>query len=235
MLYLLKTTFVRKRMLLMKKIAFLAVVVLLASLLLLSSCTYYDIPDGYSKEHHTYTEVLANIKKIDENATLEITSVDSKDQDGHDYREWSAIIRGLSCHAGSVTDFLLSDGFGSDNYARPYFVIKTDYDWYLMKSIIESDHPSFSMKSDDVFSRYNDFATVIVSSSAEELDDEKIHTIVDELRILDKSFSERKIYKSPAFSFTVSKEGSDSDIILKDLSESGIAAFINDYHNFFKN
>ena len=61
----------------MKKI--LSVLLCITFVLCLSGCTY-NPPDGWTKKHHTYKEVLKFAKAIDPNATVEEEYNDTVDE-----------------------------------------------------------------------------------------------------------------------------------------------------------
>ena len=72
----------------MKKI--LAVFLILILLLYMTACSYHP-PEGWTKKHHTYEEVLAFAKLIDPNATVAEEYTDTLDE-----YEWSSLAT-ISC------------------------------------------------------------------------------------------------------------------------------------------
>ena len=125
------------------------VFLLLAILLSLTACIP---PEGYTKEHHTYEEIVAFANKIDPNAVVSETFTDTvrvlNDSNWKDeYREWSAVIHGIECHIASCLVYV-------GEFLIPYYVIDTDYDYYLLKGILSEQQPEWSLEYDNHRMRY---------------------------------------------------------------------------------
>ena len=118
---------------------------MLFMLMFITSCSY-NPPLGATEKHHTYEEVLEYAKTIDPNATV-----------NDEYREWNAIINGIECHVASTPIVLLNDGIAGGEFGKQYFVVNTDYNFYLLKSIIESKYLDFTIVEDDIADRYTDY------------------------------------------------------------------------------
>ena len=140
----------------MKKIYL--IFVMLFMLMFITSCSY-NPPVGATEKHHTYEEVLEYAKTIDPNATVndeyEDTKLDNVMAD--EYREWNAIINGIECHVASTPIVLFNDGVAGGEFGKKYFVLNTDYNFYLLKSIIESKYLDFTIVEDDIADRYTDY------------------------------------------------------------------------------
>lgn len=132
--------------------------VMLFMLMFITSCSY-NPPAGATEKHHTYEEVLEYAKTIDPNATVndeyEDTKLDNVMAD--EYREWNAIINGIECHVASTPIVLFNDGIAGGEFGKQYFVVNTDYNFYLLKSIIESKYLDFTIVEDDIADRYTDY------------------------------------------------------------------------------
>ena len=102
----------------MKKI--LAIFLILILLLYMTACIYHP-PEGWTKKHHTYEEVLAFAKSIDPNATVAEEYTDTLDEYEWEYREWDAIINGIECHVSSVSDWVSNDGVGAGEFIKVYY------------------------------------------------------------------------------------------------------------------
>ena len=140
----------------MKKIYL--IFVMLFMLMFITSCSY-NPPVGAIEKHHTYEEVLEYVKTIDPNATVndeyEDTKLDNVMAD--EYREWNAIINGIECHVASTPIIVMNEGVAGGEFGKKYFVVNTDYNFYLLKSIIESKYLDFTIVEDDIADRYTDY------------------------------------------------------------------------------
>lgn len=140
----------------MKKIYL--IFVMLFMLMFITSCSY-NPPVGATEKHHTYEEVLEYAKTIDPNATVNDEYKDTKLDNvmADEYREWNAIINGIECHVASTPIVLFNDGVAGGEFGKKYFVLNTDYNFYLLKSIIESKYLDFTIVEDDIADRYTDY------------------------------------------------------------------------------
>ena len=132
--------------------------VMLFILMFITSCSY-NPPVGATEKHHTYEEVLEYAKKLDSTAIVNDEYKDTKLENvmADEYREWNAIINGIECHVASTPIVLLNDGIAGGEFGKQYFVVNTDYNFYLLKSIIESKYLDFTIVEDDIADRYNDY------------------------------------------------------------------------------
>lgn len=140
----------------MKKIYL--IFVMLFMLMFTTSCSY-NPPVGATEKHHTYEEVLEYVKKIDPNAIVNDEYKDTKLDNvmADEYREWNAIINGIECHVASTPIIVMNEGVAGGEFGKQYFVVNTDYNFYLLKSIIESKYLYFTIVEDDIADRYNDY------------------------------------------------------------------------------
>lgn len=132
--------------------------VMLFMLMFITSCSY-NPPVGATEKHHTYEEVLEYAKRIDPNATVNDEYEDTKLENvmADEYREWNAIINGIECHVASTPIVLFNNGIAGGEFGKKYFVLNTDYNFYLLKSIIESKYLDFTIVEDDISDRYTDY------------------------------------------------------------------------------
>jgi len=127
----------------------LSVLLCIIFILCLSGCTY-DPPDGWTKIHHTYAEVLSFARTIDPNATVSEEYNDTVDEYDWEFREWDAIINGVECHMASVSDWVWNSGFLAGEFVKTYYRIDTDYDYLLLQEIVSGKQPNWDMKYDDI-------------------------------------------------------------------------------------
>ncbi len=142
----------------MKKI--LSVFLCVAIIFGLSACMY-NPPEGWTKKHHTYEEVLEFAKSIDLNATVAEEYTDTIDENNWQFREWDAVINGVNCHVASVSDWVWNDGFAAGEFVKDFYRIDTDYDYTVMQNILLEKYPNWKM-SEDIRSKYHHNANVIL-------------------------------------------------------------------------
>ena len=119
----------------------LSVFFLLMFILCLNGCTY-NPPEGYTQKHHTYEEILAFAKSIDPNATVSEEYTDTTIDDlNRNFREYPAVINGVECHVSSVGGMIWNSGFLAGEFARQYYAIDTDYDYFVLKQIVAEQNP----------------------------------------------------------------------------------------------
>ena len=186
----------------MKKIYL--IFVMLFMLMSITSCSY-NPPVGATEKHHTYEEVLEYAKTIDQNATVNDEYKDTKLENvmADEYREWNAIINGIECHVASTPIVLFNDGIAGGEFGKQYFVVNTDYNFYLLKSIIESKYLDFTIVEDDISDRYTDYI------GFSPLKNNENQLTVDELNLL--LSSARSIYEEYKLKAT---EGKNISIVL---------------------
>ena len=228
----------------MKRLTKYAILILLAALFLVSaaSCTYYP-PEGYTKTHHTYEEILAFAQSIDPNATVSKTYTDTQiDELNRNFREWDAVINGIECHVSSVGDMVWNSGFLAGEFARQYYVIDTDYDYLVLQKIVSEKQPGWEMEYTDIGSIYNWNHLLSVKTPYKE----NRELSADELEIAwEKAFeiyleySSNPVRKEAWFpvSIPVLVSNADSEyeyitytiLVMKDFSEEGKAEFFREY------
>ena len=172
----------------MKRFSRILLLMVILAALTLSGCTYHP-PEGYTKDHHTYEEVLAFAQSIDPNATVseeyqETTIYDWK----RSFREWPAVINGIECHVSSVGDSVWNEGFAGGEFAKQYFYVDTDYDYVLLEQIVKEKQPEWYMERDSITDgahdniarRYNSNHVIGVQTSCSDvrpLTDEELEAI----------------------------------------------------------
>ena len=96
----------------------------------------YKLPEGYTKSHHSYEDVIEFAKKIDPDATVSETYVVQGQSDHQSVREWPAKINGIECHVASTPEMFF-DSRGSA-YTRTVFGLDTDYDQIVIGLVLEN-------------------------------------------------------------------------------------------------
>ena len=226
----------------MKKI--LSIILCLSFVFCLSACSY-NPPEGYTKEHHTYEEILEFAKSLDPNAVVskEYTDTTIDDWD-RKFREYPAVINGIECHVSSVGDMVWNEGFLAGEYARQYYVIDTDYDYYLLKKITNEKQPTWHMRSDDLSQRYNWHGMVFVETDCppkEKLSVDELEMIWQQAYEIYEDYSNHPVRKKANFGVTAPAayyvDGSFEDQYIKitrnymdDFSDEGKSNFFKQYN-----
>ena len=208
----------------------------------LGSCSYHP-PEGWTKKHHTYEEVLAYAKSIDPNATVAEKYTDTPDEHGWEYREWDAIINGVKCHVSSVSDWVWNDGVVAGEFAKTYYRIDTDYDYTVMKNIVSEKYPEWKC-GDTMWSKYhhntNTIRVYLTMPEIRMLDDDELEQVWQTASQINEEYEKLAIERKGGF--CIPSPGKywnqaedkyivkmDSSATIKDFSEDGKKAFLKEY------
>lgn len=209
----------------------------------LTACTY-NPPEGYTKEHHTYEEILAFAKSIDPNATVSKEYTDTTiDGWNRNFREYPAVINGTECHVSSVGDMVWNSGFLAGEFARQYYVIDTDYDYLVLQQIVAEKQPDWSICEDILEYRYNWNNILIIypeANSTAQLTDEELELVWEQAKEIYSAYHELPIRKELCFSLPaprkkVTSKGEESvirnsSIYIEHFTEEDKLAFMDEYH-----
>ena len=227
----------------MKRFSHILLLTVILAALMLSGCTY-NPPEGYTKDHHTYEEVLAFAQSIDPNATVSEDYTDTTIDDwDRSFREWPAVIHGIECHVSSVGDMVWNEGFAGGEFARQYFYIDTDYDYLLLEQIVREKQPDWGMEYDDLSSRYNWNHVLVVQTSysnERQLTDEELETAWQAAQEIHEEYSKYPVRKQDRFDVPAPGEfyspATEEFIIkmstasIRDFSPEGKDEFFKEYH-----
>ena len=228
----------------MKKI--LSVILLLIFIFCLNACTY-NPPEGYTKKHHTYEEILAFARSIDPNATVseeyKDTTIDDWDRN---FREYPAVINGIECHVSSVGDMVWNSGFFAGEFVRQYYVIDTDYDYLVLKQIVVEQNLDWDISEDTLGNRYGCNGRLRVymePNCTEQLTDEELNAVFEQAKAIYSAYNELPIRKTLRFQLSapgkvyICVEGEyelvvkrNSSVWLVHFEEEDKLAFIDKYH-----
>ena len=230
----------------MKKKSVLFSIVILLLITVLSGC-YYDPPEGYEEHHHSYQAALEYARSIDPNATVSETYTDLKDEHGHKHREWDAVIHGMECHVGSSARLVFNSGFAAGEFLKEYYTLDTDYDYYLLKSIVAEKLPAWQLDEETVFNRYqlNDILAIDIAVSDERaLTEEELDQVWKEAQAIEEVYSSHTVHKSvmfylPAPNSMYSYQNKRyivqmSTIKISDFTEEGKEAFFKKYYEHWQ-
>ena len=216
----------------------------LISLLLLSmtACSYHP-PEGWTKKHHTYEEVLAFAKSIDPNATVTEEYTDTLDEYEWEYREWDAIINGVECHVSSVSDWVWNDGVAAGEFIKVYYRIDTDYDYTVMKNIVSEKYPEWKC-GDTMRSKYhqntNTISVDLTMPEIRMLNDDELERVWQIAWEINEEYEKIAIERKARFCIPSPGEywnqyeekyivKKDSFARITDFSEDGKEAFLKEY------
>ena len=224
----------------MKKI--LSVLLSLILLLSITSCSYHP-PEGWTKKHHTYEEVLAFAKSIDPNATVAEEYTDTLDEYEWEYREWDAIINGVECHVSSISDWVWNDGVAAGEFIRVYYRIDTDYDYTVMKNIVSEKYPEWKCGVTMSSKYHHNTNTIQVDMTMPEnrmLNDDELEQVWQKASEINEEYKKLAIERKASFGILSPGKywnQADETYIVKldsftriiDFSEDGKKAFLKEY------
>ncbi len=221
--------------------------ILLFAVLLMTLCTgcTYHPPEGYTEKHHTYDEIVAFAKSIDPNAEVSEEYTDTTIDDwNRNFREWPAVIYGRECHVSSVGRMVWNGGFAAGEFARQYYVIDTDYDYYQLEEIVSKQQPDWQMKYDNIAGRYNWNDILSIQTTCTEnrqLTDEELESVWQAAYEINTEYSTHPVRKelyftvrAPGKYYDPSKQeyyvNTDAEKFITDFSEEGKRIFFERYH-----
>lgn len=227
----------------MKKILLLSLLVVFT--LSLSACTF-NPPDGWTRNHHTYKEVLAFAKTLDPDATVSKEYTDSFDEYNRKYREWDAVINDVNCHVASLSDKVWNDGFAAGEFTKTYYRMDSDHDYTVFIKMLSEKYPNWKHETDDIsvkYRRYNKLFPSCILPEYRELNDDELEKIWQEALKIKTEFE--KLAISRTITFSIPSPGKyynhhgemeyfvkkDSATYFSDFTDEGKRQFFEEYHN----
>ena len=204
----------------------------------LSSC-YYNPPDNFKKEFHNYEECLMLAKSIDPDAVVseEYVNIPINEAWGFVAREWNAVIYGVECHVASVPTLYGNSGIFPGEFPTTYYVPDTDYDFFVIQSIVREKEPLWHLYGDFARIRYDDkFVICIATENSVELSDEELNVVLQSIFEIYSEYIEFNIRKEICFAVPSPCKRDDyiqrnSYTYLVNLTENGKQDFIERYHD----
>ncbi|MBQ2840945.1 MAG: hypothetical protein IJE70_06325 [Oscillospiraceae bacterium] len=226
----------------MKRI--LALSLCFAMILSLSGC-YFVPPEGWTRRHHTYREVLDFAKSVDPDATVVNEYTDTVDEYNRKYREWDAVINGVDCHVASVSDSVWNRGFAAGEFTKTFYRIDTDHDYTVFMDMLEAKYPDWKHETDisAKYRRYNQFFPKYILSEYRMLSDTELEKIWQEAFKMKTEFEKIAINRTIVFAVPSpgkyrNHHGEMEDFVRKnsltyfdDFTEEGKQVFFQDYHD----
>ena len=180
----------------------LSIFLCIAVVLCLSACTY-NPPEGWTKKHHTYEEVLAFAKSIDPNAIVEEEYTDTVDENDWQFREWDAVIKGVECHVASVSDWVWNEGVAAGEFIKVYYRIDTDYDYTVMYNILSEKYPDWKCL-EGMHSKYHSNTDTIFAeltlSEYRMLNDDELEQVWQTASEINEAYEKMAIGRKAGFS-----------------------------------
>ncbi|MBR6403363.1 MAG: hypothetical protein IKS48_08260 [Eubacterium sp.] len=158
-----------------KRSRFRKLFLLLGLAFLLTGCSN-EPPEGYTKEHHTYEDMVEYAKSIDENASV-VEEYEDVEEGSREYRIWPATINGISCGVASESKTVYSKGFAGGEFSKTYYRCDTDYDFFIIKYVLDH-HSILGIIDDESVSRRfhtNDLVASVVF--ADEMTEDKLNAL----------------------------------------------------------
>ncbi len=233
----------------MKKMFYFSAIAIwiISALVLMTACSY-NPPEGFTKEHHTYSEMNLFAKTIDSKSDISEAYSDTLVKEGsikYDYREWSAVINGIKCHVSSVTDYVWNNGFLAGEFCKPYYRMDTDYEYYLLSQILSEKQPDWKLlyPENDISQRYNCNHVLSVATpyyERERLTDSELEAFWQEALEINKLYLSYPVQDTLYFHICVPTEVIDvateehtvdpnHTLIVYDFSEEGKKEFFKEY------
>ena len=175
---------------------------LLAVALLLSACRY-DPPEGYSRTTHSYEELVEFAKSIDPEAT--VTNEPQHELYEHrNYVIYPAKIGGIECSVASISVPVYDSTMGE--FARWYYRMDTDYDFYLLRQVLEKYPLLGTTIDDDLVSRFNVGGFMRSCATFDDMTEEKLDEIFKEYAKCGEELSGYSMRKQHWMMVTVGKK-----------------------------
>lgn len=219
----------------------LVIIMIVAMSLCTASCSY-NPPEGYTKEHHTYEDMVEYAKSIDSKATVEETSSVVKDEYDIEYIVWDAVIRGVNCRVASIPQNVYNDGFCAGEFARTFYRMDTDYDYLVMEKLLADKYPTWNL-IDDEGHRFHPNNFLLVDNNIGEyrmLNDDELEQVWEEASSINKEYEAVALNKQASFGVPAPEEywnhhGEQKSFVRKD-SRVYIDGFSEDEkQGFFEN
>ena len=175
---------------------------LLAVALLLSACRY-DPPEGYTKKHHSYEELVEFAKSIDPDATV----TDDPQYEVYQYRDYiifPAKIGGIDCSVASISVPVYDSTMGE--FARWYYRMDTDYDFYLLRQVLEKYPLLGTAENDDLVARFNVSGFLRSCATYDDMTEEKLDDIFKEYAKCGEELSHYSLRKTHWMMITIGKK-----------------------------
>ena len=219
----------------------IVIIMIVAMSLCITSCSY-NPPEGYTKEHHTYEDMVEYAKSIDSKATVEETSSVVKDEYDIEYIVWDAVIRGVNCRVASIPQNVYNDGFLAGEFASTFYRMDTDYDYSVMQKIIADKYPTWNL-IDEEGHRFHPNNFLLVEKNIGEyrmLSDDELEQVLVEAQSINKEYEAVSLNKQASFRVPAPGEfwnhhGEQKSFVRKK-SSVGIRGFSEDEkQEFFEN
>ena len=158
----------------------------------LSGCKY-EPPEGYTKNHHTYNDLLEYAKSIDPNASVTDDPKDVNDEYWI-YRVYPAVINGIECNVVSRSDVVYDSTWGE--FGKKYYKMDTDYDYYIVNELLSKYPDLGTLKDDSESTRFQVNDILYTTITENEMSSEKLESLFKEYVSINEELEEYPIHKS---------------------------------------
>lgn len=161
--------------------------------LMLSGCRY-DVPEGYTKQHHPYLEMVEYAKSIDPNASV---SEDYKDinENYRDYRIWPAVINGRECSVASISVNVYNQGWAAGEFSKRFYRMDTDYDYYVINDALKS-HPELGQVESALQDRFEQNDHLYGVIKLDSITEDQLDELWEEHNEVNKELAKYGLHKS---------------------------------------
>lgn len=180
----------------------LLVMPLLAAALLFCSCRY-DPPEGYSKDAHPYEELAEFARSIDPDAAVK----NEPRQELYEHRNYviyPAKIGGIECSVATISVPVYDSDMGE--FAKMYYRMDTDYDFYLLKQTLEKYPLLGTFPEEDLVVRFNVGGFLRSCVTIDYMTSEKLDEIFEEYEKCGKELSQYSMHKTHWMMIKVGKK-----------------------------
>lgn len=221
----------------MKKV--LSVVLCVLLIFSLSGC-YFAPPNGWTKKHHTYDEILQYSKSIDPNAVIVSEKyIDTNDEFDWEFREWDAVINGVECHVASVSDWVMNRGLAAGEFSKFYYRIDSDYEYTVLKNLLNKSSMDWKIDESIRYKYHCAYFADLVLPEYRMLNDNELELLWQTVVEINSEYEKYSVERKIAFSIPSPVLGRDQEsnmfIInnsytdIKEFTEEGKKEFLQKY------
>ena len=207
-----------------------------------ASCSY-NPPEGYTKKHHTYEDMVEYAKSIDSNSAVEETPTVVKDEYDREYIVWDAVICGINCRVASIPEIVYNGEFG-----RTFYRMDTDYDYLVMEKMLADKYPTWNL-IDEEGNRFSSNNLIVVEKNIGEyrmMNDDELEQVWEEAKRINKEYEAVALTKQASFGVTAPGEywnhhgeqksfvRKNSRVIIREFSEDKKQQFYEEYKECWK-
>ncbi len=149
----------------------------------------------YTKEHHSYEELLEYARSLDPQASV---SEDYEDvtENSREYRIWPAVINGIDCSVASESKNVYNEGIAGGEFAETMYRMDTDYDFYVICEVLEAYPELGSVTDDSVSYRFQTNDIIASTITADSITDSELDELWDSYRKMNAELEQYPLHKA---------------------------------------